>query len=271
MTRRRPVCTDLVRRGLAANADEASELVAAHRVLANGAVVMKDTHQVAPADSLRVLPAPKRFVSRGALKLGGALDRFGIDPSGMRCLDIGASTGGFTDCLLQRGAASVIAADIGTGLLHERLIRDPRVLVWDRTHVRDLPDRIPAGSIDLVVADLSFITVKTVAKVIPAVCRTDGIGVLLVKPQFEVSAADADRGRGIIVDPELWASSIASSAAAFAELGSSSRGCTVSPVTGAAGNVEFFLHVHNDGAGARLGDESVAAAVTAARRLKEQR
>lgn len=271
MTRRRPVCTDLVRRGLAASVDEASALVAEHRVLANGSVVMKDAHQVAPGDSLRVLPPPKRFVSRGGLKLDGALNDFGVDPAGQTCLDIGASTGGFTDCLLQRGAASVIAADIGTGLLHERLVREQRVAVWDRTHVRDLPDRIDHGTIGLVVADLSFITVRTVARVIPSVCAFNGVGVLLVKPQFEVSAADADRGHGVIADPRLWALTLRAAADGFAASGVSVLGCTVSPVTGAAGNVEFFLHVRNDGAGHDLMEESILESIEVARQLKEPR
>lgn len=208
-------------------------------------------------------------MGRGGEKLDAALDRFGIAVGGRRVLDAGASTGGFSDCVLQRGAAAVIAVDVGYGQLHERVAGDRRVTVLDRTNVRHLDPGAIGGPADLVVADLSFISLRTVAGALLG-CATPGADVVvLVKPQFEASRADADRGRGIIVDPATWAQALDDVIAAFADRGATIMGVMASPITGTDGNVEFLLHVvaPADGPTARTGSDAddigrlVAAAV----------
>jgi len=181
-------------------------------------------------------------VSRGGRKLEAALDHFGIDPSGRRCLDAGASTGGFTDCLLQRGAATVVAVDVGHGVLHERLRNDRRVTVLERTNVRtlELEERFP-----LVTADLSFISLRTVAPALLAHAACDMV--LLVKPQFEAGRAEASKGRGVITDPAVHERVVEEVAVAFVGLGAVKMGVMRSPVTGADGNVELLLHLRVDG------------------------
>jgi len=176
------------------------------------------------------------------LKLEAALEGFGVDPAGLRCLDAGASTGGFTDCLLQRGAAAVVAVDVGHGILHEKLRGDPRVTVLERTNVRtlELRDRFP-----LVTADLSFISLRTVAPALLAHAGRDLV--LLVKPQFEAGRAEASKGRGVITDPAVHDRVLDEVAGAFADLGAAKMGVMRSPVTGADGNVELLLHLCVDG------------------------
>jgi 23S rRNA (cytidine1920-2'-O)/16S rRNA (cytidine1409-2'-O)-methyltransferase len=189
-------------------------------------------------------PAP-RFVSRGGDKLEAALDRFGIDVSGKLVLDAGASTGGFTDCLLRRGAASVVAVDVGHDQLHERLQRDSRVRRLDRTNIRHL-SLADAGGVpfEVVVADLSFISLRTVAPVLAGELparRADLV--MLVKPQFEAGRAVASAGRGVVRDQAVWAKAIESVASAFSAHGAAMMELMVSPLTGADGNVEFLAHL----------------------------
>jgi 23S rRNA (cytidine1920-2'-O)/16S rRNA (cytidine1409-2'-O)-methyltransferase len=189
-------------------------------------------------------PAP-RFVSRGGDKLDAALDRFGVDVADRVALDAGASTGGFTDCLLQRGAGQVVAVDVGRGQLDQRLRHDPRVTVRERTNVRHLtladlgPDARP---FDLVVADLAFISLRTVAPALLALAAPGADLVLLVKPQFEAGRAEADRERGVIRDPAVWAATVEGALDAFRARGAAIMGVMVSPLTGAEGNVEFLAH-----------------------------
>ena len=207
-----------------------------------GAPAAKAARLVAPDEPILVLGPPPRFVGRGGEKLDGALARFGVDVAGRRALDAGASTGGFTDCLLQRGAAAVVAVDVGYGQLHERLRADPRVEVHERTNVRDLAGGDLGAPADVVVADLSFISLRTV---LPALLRLAAPGadlVLLVKPQFEAGREEAARGRGIITDPAVWRRVLEDVAAALAERGAAIMGAMASPITGADGNVEFLLH-----------------------------
>src|SRR3954451_18451467 len=192
----------MVRRGLVASRAEAARAIEANSVLVNGAIANKSSRLVDPADAVVVQQRP-RFVSRGGDKLDAALDSFAIDVAGMRALDAGASTGGFTDCLLQRGAAQVVALDVGHGQLHPKIRADPRVSVFERFHVRDVtPDAI-GGDVDLVVADLSFISLVRVLDSLIGVSRSDGQLVLLVKPQFEAGRAEVDRGSGVIRDPAI--------------------------------------------------------------------
>ena len=209
-------------------------------------------------------PAP-RFVGRGGEKLDAALERFSIDVRDRRAVDLGASTGGFTDCLLQRGAASVVAVDVGYGQLHERLRRDPRVALRERTNARHLtPEDLDAPA-DVLVADLSFISLRTVLPAVLPLGRPGADVVLLVKPQFEAGRQEAARGKGVITDPQVWRRVLAEVAGALAEAQAAIIGAMASPLTGADGNVEFLLHARR-GPGAPTGpvDQLLDAAVAEA-------
>jgi 23S rRNA (cytidine1920-2'-O)/16S rRNA (cytidine1409-2'-O)-methyltransferase len=197
---------------------------------------------VAPDEPVVVAGERPRFVSRAGEKLDAALDRFGVDPTGLRALDAGASTGGFTDCLLQRGATRVVAVDVGHGQLHERLRADERVEVHERTNVRDLTVGELGERFPLVVADLSFISLRTVLPNLVALATPGADLVLLVKPQFEAGRADADRGRGVIRDPTIWRRVLDDVVRALLAHGAAIMGAMVSPITGAQGNVEFLVH-----------------------------
>ena len=242
MSGRRRLDAELVRRGLVSSRSEANALIDGHRVLVNGAIADKPARQVAPADQLVVSGPPSRFVGRGGLKLEHALETFQIDVAGMRALDAGASTGGFTDCLLQRGAASVVAVDVGHGQLHERLRADPRVENLERTNIRQIDAATIGGPVDLVVGDLSFISLRLVIAPLVAVCQPGAPMVLLVKPQFEAGRAEVSRGRGVITDPEVWARVRGEVEAALTDAGCTIAGWTESPITGADGNREFLVH-----------------------------
>ena len=186
-------------------------------------------------------------MSRGGEKLESALDRFGIATAGRRCLDVGASTGGFTDCLLQRGACSVTALDVGHGQLHARLRVDPRVTVVERMNVRHVSPEVFGGCFDLVVGDLSFISLTKVAKQIVELASPGAPLVLLVKPQFEAGRQEANRARGVIKDPAIWLRTLKEVAEAFAGAGGVPRRAIVSPLRGGQGNVEFLLQLVRTG------------------------
>jgi 23S rRNA (cytidine1920-2'-O)/16S rRNA (cytidine1409-2'-O)-methyltransferase len=223
---------------------------------------------VHPTDALEVLGPRPRFVGRGGEKLDAALDAFGIDVRGRRALDAGASTGGFTDCLLQRGAASVVAVDVGYGQLHERLRADGRVTNLERVNVRGLDPGAIGGPVDIVVADLSFISLRTVLGALVALTEDGGDLVLLVKPQFEAGRAEATKGRGVIRDPAVWRRVLEEVRAASVSQGAAMMEAMPSPITGAEGNVEFLVHCR---AGAPSGsacsdgalDDVIAAALAA--------
>jgi 23S rRNA (cytidine1920-2'-O)/16S rRNA (cytidine1409-2'-O)-methyltransferase len=239
-----------VRRGLAPSRERAREAIESGRVVVGGAPAAKAARLVDPGEAVEVLGPPPRFVGRGGEKLDAALERMAIEVAGRRCLDAGASTGGFTDCLLQRGAASVIAVDVGYGQLHERLRTDPRVHNLERTNVRHLAvDDLAAhgGSVDLVVGDLSFISLRTVLAPLLDLVVPGADVVLLVKPQFEAGRAAVSRGKGVVRDPEVWREVLDASVVAAAESGAAIMGCMVSPLTGAEGNVEFLLHLRAPG------------------------
>jgi 23S rRNA (cytidine1920-2'-O)/16S rRNA (cytidine1409-2'-O)-methyltransferase len=222
--------------------------VAAGAVLVGGAVASKPSRLVAPGDAVSLLAPARTFASRGGDKLDPVIDRLGVEVAGRRCLDAGASTGGFTDVLLRRGAAGVAAADVGYGQLDLRLRDNERVLVLDRTNVRTLTAEAIGGPVDLVVADLSFISLTAVLEALVS-CSTEAADlVLLVKPQFEVGREAAGRSRGVVRDPALWAEAITRVAASAARLGLGVAGLCPSPKPGPAGNVEFFLHLRR-GAG----------------------
>ena len=242
MTVRRRLDAELVRRGLAPSREQAQGDISAGRVLVAGATAHKPARLVAPEEPIRLLGDGPRFVGRGGEKLDAALVRFGIDPTGRRALDAGASTGGFTDCLLQRGAISVVAVDVGYGQLHERLRADPRVDNRERTNIRTMPPDSIGGPVDLVVADLSFVSLRAVLPALLAVSAPGADLVLLVKPQFEAGRAEASKGRGVIRDPLVWRRVLEEVRAAAAGAGSAMMAVMVSPITGADGNREFLVH-----------------------------
>jgi hemolysin TlyA family protein len=234
---------ELVRRGLARSRDHARELIAAGRVEVHGVVASKPATSVDAAASLRVRrdDADPGYVSRGGHKLAGALAALPqLAVSGRRCLDAGASTGGFTDVLLRSGAARVVAVDVGYGQLAWSLRSDDRVEVIDRTNVRTLtPDAI-GGPVDLTVADLSFISLPVVLPALAACTWPDGDLLPMVKPQFEVGRDRLGAG-GVVRDPEHRAAAVVKVAAAAGKRGWNPHGVVRSPLPGPAGNVEFFL------------------------------
>ena len=197
---------------------------------------------MAPHESVVVRGEAPRFVGRGGDKLAAALDRFAVPVDGLRALDAGASTGGFTDCLLQRGASRVVAVDVGYGQLHERLRADPRVESVERTNVRELAPGDLGPPFDVVVADLSFISLRTVLAPLLELAAPGADLVLLVKPQFEAGRAEASRGRGVIRDPEVWRRVLDEVMIALRATRAAIMGAMVSPLTGADGNVEFLVH-----------------------------
>lgn len=240
MTRRR-LDAELVRRGLVRSRTEAQEAVRRGLVRVGGAPAAKASSLVGPEEPLELLGPPRPFASRGGEKLDAALARFGVDPAGRECLDLGASTGGFTDRLLRGGAARVTAVDVGYGQLAWHLRTDPRVLVLERTNARTLtPERLPARP-DLIVADLSFISLTLVAPAIARVAAPGADVIALVKPQFEVGREDVERG-GVVRDPAAWRRALERVASAFASSGIGPVAAMASPIRGPAGNVEFFLH-----------------------------
>jgi 23S rRNA (cytidine1920-2'-O)/16S rRNA (cytidine1409-2'-O)-methyltransferase len=232
----------MVRRGLALSRSEAAHAIDARLVLVNGSIADKPARLVDPGDAVVLQGPPPRFVSRGGEKLAAALDEFDVGVTGRRVLDAGASTGGFTDCLLQYGAAHVVAVDVGHGQLHPRIRNDQRVTVLERFHVRDLTVEAIGGAVDLVVADLSFISI---IRVLPRLLAVGGPGcelVLLVKPQFEAGKAEVDRGSGVIRDPLIHQRVRDEVAAALVALECDVVGWIDSPITGAQGNREFLVH-----------------------------
>jgi 23S rRNA (cytidine1920-2'-O)/16S rRNA (cytidine1409-2'-O)-methyltransferase len=242
---RRRLDAELVRRGIVPSRTEAHFLIDAKRVTVNGAVAEKASRQVAAGDQLVVVGPPRQFVGRGAYKLDHALEIFGIDVTGRRVLDAGASTGGFTDCVLQRGAAQVVALDVGHNQLHERLVAHPRVTNMERTNVRHIDVELIGGPVDLVVGDLSFISLRLVIAPLVSVCQPGADMVLLVKPQFEAGRSEVSRGRGVITDPLVRERVRTEIDAAFVQHGCVVSGWTDSPITGADGNHEFLIHVRS--------------------------
>jgi 23S rRNA (cytidine1920-2'-O)/16S rRNA (cytidine1409-2'-O)-methyltransferase len=257
---------ELVRRGLARSREHASELVAAGRVTVRGTVASKPATAV-ESDAPLVVRTDEddpNWASRGAHKLLGALAAFGpegLTVTGRRCLDAGASTGGFTDVLLREGARQVVAADVGRGLLVWRLQTDERVLVRDRINVRNLTVEDIDGPVELVVADLSFISLKLVLPALLSCTTEDADLVPMVKPQFEVGKDRLGTG-GVVRDPQLRAGAVLDVIAEAAKLGLAVHGVVASPLPGPAGNVEYFLWLRRGAAiaperAAELVDEAV--------------
>ena len=255
---RRRLDAELVRRELASGRDRARELIAAGRVLVAGAPADKAARLVSTGEPIVVTGLAERYVSRGGAKLEAALERFGLDVCGHSALDAGASTGGFTDCLLQRGATRVVALDVGRGQLHEKLRADERVVPVEGANVRHLRPDDHGGPFDITVADLSFISLGTVIGVLVDATRPDGELVTLVKPQFEAGRAVASRGKGVVRDPEVWAEVLARFDRQVRAAGAGVVGLMPSPITGARGNVEFLAHLRHN---AFSGDQALQAEI----------
>lgn len=260
---RRRLDAELVRRGLAVSREAAQRVIDDGLVTVGGAPAEKASRMVAAGEPIVLLAPPARFVSRGGEKLAGALERFDVSVKGRTAFDAGASTGGFTDCLLQGGALRVVAVDVGHGQLDARLRADPRVEVHERVNVRTLEPGA-FGAFDVVVADLSFISLRAVLDALLGACARDGDLVLLVKPQFEAGKEAADRGRGVITEPSTWRSVLEDVESALRGRGAVIMGWMVSPVRGSKGNVEFFVHARVDGAGAPAGSDDSGLSIDAA-------
>jgi 23S rRNA (cytidine1920-2'-O)/16S rRNA (cytidine1409-2'-O)-methyltransferase len=250
MARRARLDAELVRRKLARSREQAAQLVEAGRVQVHGTVARKVAAMIDPADPVLVTgenPADE-YVSRGGHKLAGALAAFaprGLAVSGRRCLDAGASTGGFSDVLLRAGAGRVIAVDVGYGQLAWPIRTNERVEVLERTNVRTLTPELIGGVVDLTVADLSFISLRLVLPALAACTAPDGDLALMVKPQFEVGRERVGSG-GVVREWPLRAEAVFDVATTASGLGLGVAGVTASPLPGPSGNVEFFVWFRRD-------------------------
>ncbi len=251
---------ELVRRGLARSRDHAAELVASGAVTVSGTVARRSATRITPDTPLATDTADPTYVSRGAHKLVGALAAFapqGLRAAGRRCLDVGASTGGFTQVLLGAGAAEVVAVDVGAGQLAPVIRDDPRVRVHDHLNARELtPDLV--GTVDLAVADMSFISLTLVLPAIASCVDPAGDLLVMVKPQFEVGRARLS-SRGVVREPTHRLTALVRVAASALATGLGTRGVVASPRPGPAGNVEYFLWLRRDAAPAHR--EALRAAV----------
>jgi len=240
---RRRLDNELVRRKLAVSREAARKAVADRSVTVNGALANKPARMVLPGDAVELLGPPPKYVGRGGDKLEGALTSFGIDPAGWRCVDVGSSTGGFTDCLLQAGASGVVAIDVGRAQLHNRLRRHPKVDVREQTDVRSVDLEEIEAPFDLVVIDVSFIGLDQVLDVVASLAGEHGQIIALVKPQFEAGKKEANKGKGVIRDPEIWKRVLTDAVAAARRRDLRVAAVDASPIKGGAGNVEFFLWI----------------------------
>lgn len=253
---------ELVDRGLSSSQEQARGLILAGDVTVDGVVVSKAGAPVSADAEIRVAEQ-QRYVSRGGHKLAGALDAFGIDPAGMSAIDIGASTGGFTDCLLQRGAISVTAVDVGYGQLAWRLRSDPRVQVLERTNIRSADPAILGEGYELAVIDVSFIGLAKVLPAVRALLAPGASCLALVKPQFEAGKARIGK-KGVVREAAVHEAILSEVLAAAENEGWLMRGLSWSPITGPEGNIEFWAWLGVDGETQAIDVHSVVEAAHAA-------
>ncbi len=235
----------LVAKKLFGDFERAQLAIDERKISVNGAIAVSHGFMVAPNDELLVLVAPK-YVSRGGLKLEAAICEFNLDLKDKRVLDVGASTGGFTDCALQHGASQVVALDVGKNLLHEKIARDPRVVVVENTNAREIERLVNSDSnfaprFDIAVVDLSFISARDALPAVLSALRDDGILVLLIKPQFEANKVETDRGAGVITDTAIHKRVTDEVAEFVRQSGCEILGIIESPIHGHDGNREFLL------------------------------
>jgi 23S rRNA (cytidine1920-2'-O)/16S rRNA (cytidine1409-2'-O)-methyltransferase len=241
---------ELVERGLCESREKAKRAIMAGSVRVNGQRAHKPSDTVKPNDELSLIAAEK-FVSRGGHKLEHALDYFRVDVAGLVAIDLGASTGGFTDCLLQRGAKKIFAVDVGHGQLAWKLRRDPRVVVMEKTNARELtPEKLPQpfSPVDLITIDCSFISLRKIIPPAVALLRPSGKIIALIKPQFEAGKSEADKGEGVITDPAIH-ERVLRELNEFVQQNASLawHGVTESPLLGPAGNKEFLVLIEKTG------------------------
>lgn len=241
MTARERLDRLLVERGLVPSRERAKALIMAGKVLVDENRVQKPGTQVRPNARIRLKGEDSPFVSRGGLKLERALEVFGIDPKGKKAVDVGASTGGFTDCLLQRGASKVFAVDVGYGQLAWKLQQDPRVVNLERRNIRYIDFQEIGEPVDLIVVDTSFISVRKFLGRLCQMIKDGGDIVILTKPQFEVGKGEVEKG-GIVRDPEKQIRVVEKIQQWAAEIGLRVKGVMESPLKGIKGNREFFIH-----------------------------
>ncbi len=227
-----------MRRKLVESRAEAQRAIQDGRVRVNANAAPKASTLVSPQDDVHLTAPPQQFVGRAGRKLDAALDAFPITVDSRRAIDVGASTGGFTDCLLQRGAASVVALDVGYGQLHWRIRNDPAVTVIERTNIRHADRETIGAPFDLIVADLSFISLRTVASMLEALGTENADWVLLIKPQFEAGRDNVGKG-GIVRDSNVRYDVVHDVVEHFATIGLGCNGIITSPITGASGNTEY--------------------------------
>ncbi len=246
---RRRLDAELVARGLANSRGHAQELIEQRRVRIGGAPGLKASRQVSSGEPIVVSGPPPRFVGRAGWKLEGAIEVFDIEPEGLHCLDVGSSTGGFTDCLVQHGAASVVSVDVGTNQLHERLRDRDEITVMENRNIRsvtlddfsDDPQR--RGGFGLIVADLSFTSTTAMLPHLETLLAPDGEMMVLIKPQFEAGRQEVSKGKGIIRDNKIWLRVMHEFIDGATDAQLEVLALDVSPITGGKGNVEFLAHV----------------------------
>lgn len=236
----------MVERGLCDSREKAKRAILAGQVRVNEQLAHKASDGVAPEDEIK-LEAAEKYVSRGGYKLEHALETFKLDPTGLVAIDVGASTGGFTDCLLQRGAKKVFAVDVGQGQLAWKLRQDKRVVVMEKTNARYLKPTQLAETPDWAVIDCSFISLRKILPPAIALLKTEGKIVALVKPQFEAGKAEADKGRGVIRDAAIHERVLEELRQFVGEMKLSWRGAVESPLLGPAGNKEFLVLIGKPG------------------------
>lgn len=269
---RRRLDVELVRRQIFASRQGAQSAISDKQVLVSGVVADKAARLVDVSEPITVRHKQAgegiRFVSRGGHKLAAALDRFAIDCTGKRVIDAGSSTGGFCDCLLSRQAGQVVCIDVGRNQLHEKLRGNPRVTLYEQTNIRYVQPNDVGGTADMLVVDLSFISLRTVAAALARlVCESSHL-LLLVKPQFEAGRIEASKGRGVIRDPAIWQRTLGEVGMALVEHNVAVCGAMPSPLVGGDGNVEFFFHaVKHTGAPLPFDLDVVDVAVCEARQL----
>ena len=240
---RRRLDLEMVRRGLAESREIAQSLIKSGKVLVSGSSALKPSRLVEASQPLQVIDPPPKYVSRAGRKLEAALETFEVEVNSSRCIDIGASTGGFTDCLLQNGAESVLAVDVGRAQIHERLVANQRVEVLEQTDVRALVPEEVGAPFKVLTADLAFISLRTVMGNLFPLVKKGSDMLLLVKPQFEAGKKAVDAGRGVIRDPEIWEEVLKNVQGSVNAHDGAIMKCMPSPIKGSEGNVEFFVHV----------------------------
>ena len=232
----------LVQRGLVESREKAKRMIMAGLVEVNNHISDKPGHLIPVSSEISLKKPSLPYVSRGGLKLEAALDRFPVEVKGKTLMDVGASTGGFTDCLLQRGAEKVIAVDVGYGQLHWKIRQDPRVVVFEKTNIRYLGPEQIKEPINGAVIDVSFISLKLVIPPVSHLLLDDAFIVALIKPQFEVEKGQVGKG-GVVRDPSLREEVVANLSRFFEEAGWHVKGCTPSPILGPKGNQEFLIYL----------------------------